>query len=247
MKPSTDRRHVESDDGPRRACLLVFSKLPRPGRVKTRLIGDLTAVEAAELHAAFLADLIDEMQQGAFDLRIAWALSEDEVLPKESVEAVTQVGADLGERLHHALATAAERYLSVAAVGSDHPELTASLVEEAFDKLARGTDLVLGPSADGGYYLIGFRRDSIDPTVLSDIPWSSDRVLSATITAARARGLLIELLPEVGDVDTPADLESLVRRLGQDPERVGRRTRAVLETLNLLASPRGRGDNHESS
>src|SRR5688500_5580588 len=102
------------------SCLLLFTKPAVPGRVKTRLIGALTATQAAELHAAFLADLLARLRHATtFDLRLAWAVDEGEPLPPSPFPAVRQEGAGLGERLYRALAAAAHDYPLVAAVGSD--------------------------------------------------------------------------------------------------------------------------------
>ena len=132
-------------------------------------------------------------------------------------------------------------------MGSDHPELTISLVEQAFDKLASGADLVLGPSDDGGYYLIAMNRESLNRMIFDGVPWSSDRVLSATLKNATSLDLGVELLPEIGDVDTPADLNRLVGRLKRQPNLAGERTRGVLSSLGLLADTDFRGESHESS
>src|SRR6476469_3519849 len=80
-------------------ALLLFTKPAREGRVKTRLIGDLTAAEAAALHGAFLADLLDRLLDGDFELRIAWALEPGEEIPAGPWPGLRQEGSDLGERL----------------------------------------------------------------------------------------------------------------------------------------------------
>ncbi len=118
--------------------LLLFTKPARPGRVKTRLIGELTAEEAARLHAAFLDDLVDRLQGGDFERTLAWALDGDEELPAGPVPGVRQRGRDLGERLYYALSEAALSEAgggTVAAVGSDHPTLSLEMVHRAFATL----------------------------------------------------------------------------------------------------------------
>ncbi len=160
------------------ACALLYTKPARPGKVKTRLIGDraaggLTATAAAELHGAFLGDVVESLARGRFELRLAWALEPGDEdpgsglpgaghpgsgLPQEflGIPGFRQRGEDLGERLFDGLCRAARRSELVAAVGSDHPELLPATVEDGFRRLAAGADVVLGPTPDGGYYLIDF-------------------------------------------------------------------------------------------
>jgi rSAM/selenodomain-associated transferase 1 len=193
--------------------LLLFTKPAREGRVKTRLIGDLTAAEAAELHAAFLDDLLERLREGDFELRLAWALDAGEELPAGPVPGFRQQGDDLGERLYRALVEAADESLSVMALGSDHPTLPLELVEEAFERLERGAEVVLGPADDGGYYLIALRSCAVVPRLFQNVAWSTDQVLSTTLERCRELDLAVELLPVASDVDTPEDLRRLASRM----------------------------------
>ena len=193
--------------------LLLFTKPAREGRVKTRLIGDLTAAQAAALHAAFLDDLLDRLRDGDFELRLAWDLDAADELPAGPIPGVRQQGEDLGERLYRALADAAGESLSVMALGSDHPSLPLAIIHEAFDRLEQGAEVVLGPAEDGGYYLIALRSHAVDRRLFQDVPWSTDRVLPATLERCRHLGLIVELLPSASDVDTPEDLRRLASRM----------------------------------
>ncbi|HUP22097.1 MAG TPA: TIGR04282 family arsenosugar biosynthesis glycosyltransferase [Thermoanaerobaculia bacterium] len=216
---------------------MLFAKPPRSGRVKTRLIGEVTADRAAEIYRAFLLDLTGELAGGSFELRLAWALDGDEEQPPFEPPlpstALVQHGADLGARLHRALATLVEfGHERVAAVGSDHPELRAARVEEAFRALDR-YPVVIGPALDGGYYLIALRARLLHPRLFEDIAWSTDSVLEQTIARCTERGLSWRLLEPAADVDTPADLEALARRLRRHPEQCPR-TAAVLREWGRL-------------
>ena len=86
-----------------RRCLVVFTKPSRPGLVKTRMLGELTAEKAARLHAVVLSDLLDRMKDGDFETRLAWALRPEEPLPASDFAAIRQNGADLGGRLFSGL------------------------------------------------------------------------------------------------------------------------------------------------
>jgi uncharacterized protein len=216
---------------PRR--LLLFTKPAREGRVKTRLIGDLTAAEAAGLHAAFLEDLLGRLREGEFELRLAWALDPGEEIPAGPVPGVRQEGSDLGERLYQALSSV--KTGSVMALGSDHPTLPLELVERAFERVEAGADVVIGPAEDGGYYLIALRAGAVYPRLFEDIAWSTERVLPSTLDRCRELGLAVELLPMASDVDTPDDLRRLAARMAEDDLGCPS-TRALLQSLGVLQS-----------
>lgn len=197
-----------------RRRLLLFTKPAREGRVKTRLIGDLTAAEAAALHAAFLEDLVDRLREGDFELQLAWALDEQDEMPASRIPGVRQQGDDLGERLYRALSDGARDGSAVMALGSDHPTLPLALIHEAFERLERGAEVVLGPAEDGGYYLIALQPHAVDPGLFRGIAWSTDRVLTETLE--RCRSLAVELLTPASDVDTPEDLRRLAASMSSD-------------------------------
>ena len=181
--------------------------------MKTRLIGDLTPAEAAELHAAFLADLLTRLAGGDFDLRLAWALDSGDEVPEGPVPGVRQRGEDLGERLFLALSEAGEEAASVAALGSDHPTLPVEIVHRAFEAIERGADVALGPAEDGGYYLIALRAGAVSRRLFEGIEWSTKKVLPTTLDRCRELGLALEMLPMASDVDTPEDLARLAARM----------------------------------
>ncbi|MCB1054192.1 MAG: TIGR04282 family arsenosugar biosynthesis glycosyltransferase [Acidobacteria bacterium] len=221
-----------------RGSLLIYTKPGRPGFVKTRLIGALTPEEAAELHLAFLGDLVDEMAAGDFELRLAWALEVGEVAPAwptptGTVAGMAQAGVGLGERLWRGLEAAARDHELVAAVGSDHPTLRRDTVEQAFELLEGGAPVVLGPAADGGYFLVATSRQHLTRRIFEDVPWSTDRVLETTLERCRGLGLEPALLPRGHDVDTPEDLERLVVELRRRPDLCPR-TRERLAAWGFL-------------
>jgi rSAM/selenodomain-associated transferase 1 len=194
-------------------CLLLFTKPAVAGRVKTRLVGPLTPEQAASLHAAFLADLAARLAGGeGYELRVAWALEPGESVPVGPLPGIRQQGEDLGERLFTALSGAATEAPLVAAIGSDHPDLSRAVVEEAFDALRQGAPVVLGPALDGGYYLVGARREALSPRLFAGVPWSGPQVLAVTLARCRELGITPRLLAPQADVDTPADFARLAAR-----------------------------------
>lgn len=191
-------------------CLVLFTKPAIPGRVKTRLIGELSADEAARLHEAFVGDLVERLRGGPYELRIAWAVEPGDALPRAAeVPGIRQEGADLGDRLYHGLSACAAGHAAVAAIGSDHPDLPPARLEDAFGRLADGASVVLGPAVDGGYYLIAVRSEDLRRELFERIDWSTPRVLEQTVERCRALGLEPSLLEPWADVDEPADLRRL--------------------------------------
>ena len=200
----------------------------------------LSPRQAAQLHQAFLDDLVPRLAAGDFELHVAWALAEGEKLPDPwSAEAeITphrQRGRDLGERLFNGLTDVADtpRALLVA-IGGDHPELRAEEVEGAFDRLEGGAEVVIGPAEDGGYYLIALGARTLSPRLFADIDWGSATVLDSTIARCRSLGLEIELLPTGRDVDIPADLDWLAKIVQADP-RACPNTERLLRRWGRLA------------
>jgi uncharacterized protein len=222
-----------------RRLLLLFTKPAREGRVKTRLIGDLTPAQAAALHVAFLEDLLDRLRAGLredIELRLAWALDPEEAVPSGPLPGVRQEGSDLGERLYRALSGAAAEAGAVMALGSDHPTLPLEMVHRAFERVESGADVALGPAEDGGYYLIALRAGAVAPRLFEEIAGSTGQVLAATLDRCRELGLAVELLPEASDVDTPEDLRRLAARMAGDGDLGCPRTHALLASLGYLQS-----------
>lgn len=234
-------------------CLLLFTKPPRAGRVKTRLVGArvagrmTSAADATELHRALLADVCERFSDGEgrdLSLCLAWDLEPAEPLPEAplppaGVGATRQQGHDLGERLFNALADASRTHPLVAAVGSDHPLLDLATVRRAFDALAAGEgDVALGPSLDGGYYLIAVRREVLSPRLFAEIDWSTERVYGQTRERCRELGLSVVELPVGRDVDRGEDVIALAEEIARR-EAAGEavpcpRTRQVLAEWGLL-------------
>jgi rSAM/selenodomain-associated transferase 1 len=220
--------------GAKDCCLVVFAKPARPGLVKTRLSGVLSAERAASLQGVFLEDLVERLEGGEFDIRIAWAVAADEPLPPSSLPGFRQVEGDLGERLFAGLSQALARYRRVAAIGSDHPELPVSIVEQGFEELVSGRDVALGPTTDGGYYMIALTRDSIHRELFSDIDWSTDRVFGQTLERCRRLHLSVEELAPLDDVDTPEDLCRLIERLAEGQGPASPRTQRLLAEWGMI-------------
>jgi rSAM/selenodomain-associated transferase 1 len=189
--------------------IAVFARPPVPGRVKTRLSPALPARLAAELSAALLADTLDAARACAAGERTLWWADPPMIEAAPSGFTVRlQSGTGLGERLANATGVLlAEPGDRVVVIASDLPAISAALLDEAFASLD-DHDLVLGPAADGGYWLIGLTRPA--PGLFEGIAWSTDEVVAQSLAAAANAGLKTHLLAKLDDIDTPANLARLV-------------------------------------
>lgn len=203
------------------ACIVIFAKAPVPGQVKTRLLPHLSPEQAASLYRAFLTDWCRALSTVTMARRvIAYTPPEGlkalRALIGEEAIYISQTGADLGERLTAAAQWASDQnYRKVLLVGSDSPTLPIQYVKRAFDWLD-SRDVVIGPSVDGGYYLIGFSEEGASlavPLVFEGIRWSTDVVFRQTLEKLQALDARLGLLPPWYDVDTPAELQLLRNHL----------------------------------
>ena len=224
--------------------LILFAKVPEPGRAKTRLAPDLGEEGAARLYQAFLDDAIALCGRiesaslevwasggagGAGGVSSGKGVSSDAGVREyfagryPDLPVRLQSGRDLGERLSGAFESsfaAGEDHVVI--TGSDHPTLPSSYLDRAFSALV-DAQLVIGPSADGGYYAIGLtsRAWPEAASLFVGVPWSTPAVLETTRRTARRLGLGHVELPEWYDVDDPAGLRRL-RREADPASHTGR-------------------------
>ena len=199
-----------------------MTKAPQAGAVKTRLVPPLTAEEAAALNVCFLRDITATIQKSADTTGLSAGVavytpvgaeeSYNGVLPTEFF-LIAQQGNGFGERLQSAVQDLLNvGFVAVCLINSDSPTVPASIFTEATQVLAQpGERVVLGPSDDGGYYLIGLKK--LHARLFEEIDWSTERVLRQTIDRAREIDLDVHLLPSWFDVDDRATLQRLSRDL----------------------------------
>jgi len=220
-----------------RIALCIMAKAPEPGRVKTRLCPPLSPDDAAELYRCFLLDKIAQARQVVgVEPVLAYAPAEAAAVFEALAPDFTllaQRGADLTARLK---AVCDEIFRggceAVILIDSDTPTLPTERLERAVAIMSgSGHDLVLGPSEDGGYYLIGLRRPH--PEIFEGMRWSTPSVLEETLRRARALGLRSTTLSAWYDVDTAADLARLQADLAAGPDGLPPRhtRRFVLDRL----------------
>jgi len=214
-------------------ALIAVAKRPQAGRTKTRLCPPLSPQQAAELYSCFMVDTLALMARvDSVDPIVAYAPLSAETYFRQRVAPsfalLPQVGKELGERLNHVLNRCLDMgYEQVAVMNSDSPTMPRHHLRQAFALLDRPeVDVVLGPTDDGGYYLIGLKRPC---PRLFDVTMSTTSVLQETLALARAEGLRVECLPSWYDVDTVHDLNRLVAELASLPEDVAPETRRFLK------------------
>lgn len=206
--------------------LIIFSKAPVPGYVKTRLTPPLSKSFAANLHSYMLEQTVKLAQQSnlsSVDLYCAPDIEHDffKYLERQySVNLKPQSGIDLGERMFNALNDALNTHISVVLTGTDCPAMQVDYLQQAFEKLATNNiDIVIGPVEDGGYALIGATK--INRQLFENIDWSTDRVFTQSIEKINQLGWKYHTLDTLWDLDTPADLQRLPENyLQQIPERI---------------------------
>jgi hypothetical protein len=217
----------------RPVAIVVLAKYPAPGRVKTRLAADVGVSVATALYAAFVRDLVHRLR--SVRRPVWWAFTPARAPFARLVggrRCFAQRGRDLGARIDHAIRTVARASgarTAVIALGADAPHVSRRALARAARALAAGTDVVLGPAADGGYYLIGLAAPCRE--LFDDIAWSTPGVAAATRRRCRTLGLSRVEVDAGFDVDDAGDLAALGRIVRRRPAEFPH-TRAVLASLS---------------
>lgn len=193
------------------SLLIIMTRYPTPGRCKTRLIPALGPEGAARLSAALSRWTLLQAAQFSGSRPVSVELHFEGGDAGQMAElfgaewnCVPQTDGDLGARLHHAVGRAFDRgFHSIVVIGTDCPMLDAPHLSSAFDAL-ESTPVVVGPSTDGGYYLLGVACPA--PELFREIPWGSETVLERTLQIAETSGLRVTLLDPLTDIDTARDL-----------------------------------------
>jgi rSAM/selenodomain-associated transferase 1 len=235
-------------------CALgIMTKAPRAGEVKTRLVPPLSMEEAAALNICFLRDtaaaisaaiqIAKAARKSAYGVAVYTPPGAEEaytdILPPHFV-LIPQRGGSFGDRLCFAAEDLFKcGFNSVCLIDSDSPTVRPEIFAQAVQFLdSSGDRIVLGPSDDGGYYLIGLKEPRRE--MFERIDWSTERVFDQTLERAKRIGVEVELLPACSDVDDPATLRRLCNEL------IGEKSRdeiapATRKFLNQIIAREGRG------
>jgi len=197
--------------------LIIFAKVSRPGEVKTRLGSTLGMERAAAIYREFAEHaftLADELARGGVNTCLFYSpgASKAEVMEWVGRDFVyyAQQGDSLGERMHQAFAaTFLDGTSQSVIIGTDVPELRVERIKSAYEAL-QSHDVVIGPSTDGGYYLLGMNAPL--KNVFANVAWSTDSVFRTTMDTIHARGYACHLLPEEKDIDTEEDYKAFLQR-----------------------------------
>jgi rSAM/selenodomain-associated transferase 2/rSAM/selenodomain-associated transferase 1 len=206
--------------------IIIFTRYPEPGTTKTRMIPELGPDGAAELQRQMTEHIIARVDElctvHQFAVEIRYEGGNDNLMAQWLGHGFTychQGSGDIGLRMGRALQDAFEQGCkTVLIIGSDIPDITMDIMQNAFETLEQ-KDLVLGPAADGGYYLIGVNHNIFrhwHPQLFKNITWGTDRVLPETLDIAKKLELNFSLLDTLGDVDRPEDLGVWYRAAGLD-------------------------------
>lgn len=217
------------------SCVLFFVRYPEPGRVKTRLAAETSPAAAAALQRAMAEDTLSMLRWSGTETVVCYAPETPEGRYREWLGPGRiywpQKGKDLGLRMANAFrkALVVKGLDKAVLVGSDIPELTDGTVRKALDSLTWNMTC-LGPSRDGGYYLVGFEREAFLPDLFSHVEMGRPDVLRKSLNLLDIYRRRVTLLDELSDVDTLED----VRRIAADPPAHLARSQTLAQARRLL-------------
>jgi rSAM/selenodomain-associated transferase 1 len=201
-------------------ALIIFLKYPEPGKVKTRLAKALGDEKACAVYKSLAENVIKNIftkNPGTYDVHIFFTPADREMEIKDWLKPFIhgnrglktqfshQEGGNLGEKMSNAFGQILQEkgYKKCVIIGTDCPEIDATLIENAFGVL-KEKDIVIGPCEDGGYYLLGMSVPASDLFV--DIDWSTNRVFKQTMEKVQKNNLSCSILKTLVDIDTIEDL-----------------------------------------
>ncbi|MFI5134354.1 MAG: TIGR04282 family arsenosugar biosynthesis glycosyltransferase [Chitinophagales bacterium] len=186
--------------------LIIFVKNPVPGKVKTRLAKTMGAEKALQIYNELLEHTHRITKKLPMDKAVYYSdeVTMGDIWDKGNFEKMVQEGSDLGKRMLNAFKNSFQKgYRKVVIIGSDNFEITSKIILEAFESIPQN-NFVIGPTHDGGYYLIGMM--ALHASLFKNKKWSSDGVLQDTLIDIRNMNGSYKLLPELTDIDTEEDL-----------------------------------------
>ena len=195
--------------------IIVFAKYPEKGFVKTRIAKDLGNEFALDLYNNFLKDILKTCEAVESDILImlySETGNKSRVHLLKGYNCYNQEGADLGERMYNSFYRAFYfGYEKCILIGSDIPDMPAEYIKESLKALVTN-DIVLGPTEDGGYCLIGLKKESADPELFRNIKWSTGSVLNETVNRIKKKEMTMHLLSKMNDIDEVEDLKRFFKK-----------------------------------
>ena len=197
------------------AVIQVFCKAPVPGTVKTRLMPKLTAVQAANVHRQLTLQTLDVVCRGKLCAVQLWCSPDinhpffEQIALNYSVSFKTQPEGDLGSRMNQAITEGLGQYKQAILIGTDCPSFTLADFQQALQALATTQDVVMAPTEDGGYSMIGLKQSA--PKIFHAVNWSTSEVLQQTRSNISRLQLNCLELTMQWDVDTYADYLKFIK------------------------------------
>ncbi|CAN5623854.1 TIGR04282 family arsenosugar biosynthesis glycosyltransferase [soil metagenome] len=193
-------------------AIIIMTKVPSAGNVKTRLQPFLSADECAALAGAFLKDAVNKAKTVCENVILAYSSHAEinalkKILPFQN-NFIEQTGRDLGEKMFNAFKFVLEdRTDAVVMIGTDSPTFPSDFIEQAFEFLETNSDVVLGKTEDGGFYLIGLRK--LESEIFENVAWSSPETFEQVFLNIHRLNLHLREVPSWYDVDEKKDFEKL--------------------------------------
>ncbi|TDQ19217.1 hypothetical protein DFQ04_1036 [Algoriphagus boseongensis] len=199
-------------------AIIVFQKNFTLGKVKTRLADTMGSEKAFEIYQ----ELVDLTYQSIYSLDAQVFLFFSDYVPEDFTQSdwilKVQSGKDLGERMENALNSVFDLgFPKALIIGTDCPYLNSTIYLEAFEKL-NSFDLVIGPAEDGGYYLLGLKKNV--PNIFRNMEWSTPKVFIETVSRANSEGLSYQFLPRLSDIDTEEDWNQFLKSKPNNPSKM---------------------------
>jgi len=186
-------------------AIIIFARNPESGKVKSRIAKILGDEKALEIYKKLLDSIYSKTRNLKVKKFLFLSEFTDKSLFDPCYKQLVQNGKDLGEKMHNAMYSVFKYgFEKVILAGTDVPGLNEEIINEAFEKLSF-FDVVIGPSADGGYYLIGMKES--DFSLFENIDWGNELVLSKSIERIKYRNKSCYILKELNDIDTLEDLK----------------------------------------
>jgi uncharacterized protein len=193
-------------------ALLIFTKNPEAGKVKTRLAATMGNDAALAIYHQLLLHTVSVTEYLLVEKFVFYSnfIEQEDVWNSKRYHKEVQQGADLGERMKNAFTSAFRKgYDKIVIIGTDCPDLNAGIIMNAFVYL-QSHDVVIGPAEDGGYYLLGMKRLYSD--LFENLQWSTKAVFNDTLKICDELELTYQLLPVLNDIDEEKDLQAFKLR-----------------------------------
>lgn len=222
-------------------ALILMTRVPIPGKTKTRLEAFLTPEQCAALHTAFVKDIYNTVKAVDADVLVYYTPERYKGIMQnilgDRVKLIPQINGGLGERMHQSLADCfAAGYEKCVLIGSDIPTISAEILDNAFEQLDC-KDVVIGPTEDGGYYLIGMKK--LAKEIFDKKFYGIKTVYQNTIDSIKEAKLSYSEAPRWYDIDVYEDLRLLLKRY-TDIETIPYNTFCCLREMGLLNNEIGR-------